>query len=120
MERLLKKSEQFQWTDNCKKELDVLKEKLASAPTLVHPNWDKKFHVHIDAFGISLGVVLAQLGDTSVDHPVYFSNRMLSMAERNYTTTEREALTMVYSLQKFRHYLLGGKFKFFMDHSTLK
>jgi hypothetical protein len=27
---------------------------------------------------------------------------------------------MVYSLQKFRHYCLGGHFKFFIDHSTLK
>lgn len=27
---------------------------------------------------------------------------------------------MVYSLQKFHHYLLGGTFKFFMDHSALK
>jgi hypothetical protein len=27
---------------------------------------------------------------------------------------------MVYALQKFRHYLLGGHFKFFTDHSTLK
>ena len=27
---------------------------------------------------------------------------------------------MVYGLQKFRHYLLGGHFKMFTDHSTLK
>jgi hypothetical protein len=27
---------------------------------------------------------------------------------------------MVYALQKFRHYLLGGHFKMFTDHSTLK
>ena len=27
---------------------------------------------------------------------------------------------MVYSLQKFCHYLLGGMFKFFTDHSALK
>ena len=27
---------------------------------------------------------------------------------------------MVYALQKFRHYLLGGDFKMFTDHSTLK
>jgi hypothetical protein len=26
---------------------------------------------------------------------------------------------MVYALQKFRHYLLGGHFKMFTDHSTL-
>ena len=27
---------------------------------------------------------------------------------------------MIYALQKFRHYLLGSHFKFFIDHSTLK
>jgi hypothetical protein len=27
---------------------------------------------------------------------------------------------MVYALQKFHHYLLGGHFKMFNDHSTLK
>ena len=64
--------------------------------------------------------MLAQPGETNLDHPIYFSNRKLSTAEKNYTTTEREALAMVYSLQKFFHYLLGGPFKFFIDHSSLK
>jgi hypothetical protein len=27
---------------------------------------------------------------------------------------------MVYTLHKFRHYLLGKHFKMFIDHSTLK
>ena len=35
-------------------------------------------------------------------------------------TTEHEGLAMVYALQKFRHYLLGGHFKMFTDHSSLK
>jgi hypothetical protein len=38
----------------------------------------------------------------------------------NYTTNEREGLAMVYALQNFRHYLLGGHFKMFTDHSALK
>jgi hypothetical protein len=38
----------------------------------------------------------------------------------NYTTIEREGLAMVYTLQKFRHYLLGGHFKMFTNHSALK
>jgi hypothetical protein len=33
---------------------------------------------------------------------------------------EREGLAMVYTLQKFRHYLLGKHFKMFKYHSTLK
>jgi hypothetical protein len=33
---------------------------------------------------------------------------------------ESKVLEMVYALQKFRHYLLGGHFKMFTNHSTLK
>ena len=44
----------------------------------------------------------------------------MSAAERNYTTTEREALAVVYSCKKFRHYLLGYKVIFHTDHDSLK
>ena len=89
LKNLLWKSEVFQWMDDCKLALDTLKEKLATVPILVHLDWDKQFHVNIDASGIALGAVLAQPGETTVDHPVYFASRKLSNAEQNYTTTER-------------------------------
>jgi len=66
-----------------------------------------------------LGIVLAQSGEGNIDHPIAFASRKLSTAEKNYTTTEREGLAMVYALQKFRHYLLGSRFKMFTDHSAL-
>ena len=50
---------------------------------------------------------------------VYYSSRKLSTAERNYSTTEREALGMIYSINKFRHYLLRKKFTFHVDHAAL-
>jgi hypothetical protein len=61
-----------------------------------------------------------QPGDGAMDHPIYFVRRKLLQAKNNYITTEREGLAMIYSLQKFRHYLLGSHFKFFIDHSPLK
>jgi hypothetical protein len=64
--------------------------------------------------------VLSQPGEGDIDHPLAFSSRKLSTVEINYTTTEREGLAMVYALQKFRPYLLGGHFKMFTDHSMLK
>ena len=49
-----------------------------------------------------------------------FTSRKLSKAEKNYSTTEHEGLAMVYVLQKFKHYLLGGHFNMYTDHSVLK
>jgi hypothetical protein len=46
--------------------------------------------------------------------------RLLNSTKRNYTTTKREALAMVYALQIFRHYLLDNWFVFYVDHMALK
>jgi len=58
MEQLLKKDATYCWNDDYKKSLEILKEKMASAPILVFPKWDIEFHVHMDASCIVLGVVL--------------------------------------------------------------
>ena len=71
------------------------------------PNWDLIFHVHIDASNFAIGCVLAQPDEYKIDHPIYFASRQLNDAERNYTTTEQEGLSMVYEVKKFRHYLLA-------------
>ena len=84
-----------------------LKIRLAMTPVLAYPNWNKEFHVHVDASNYAIGATLAQTGSHSLDHPIYFASRLLSKAEQNYTTTERETLGMVYAMQKFRHYLLA-------------
>ena len=76
--------------------------------------------MHVDASSTTLGVVLAQPGEGNLHHLIAYASRKLSFSKRNYTTTEREGLAMVYALQKFRHYLLGGHFKMFTDHFALQ
>ena len=61
-----------------------------------------------------------QDGREGMDHPIAFARRRLSKVEKNYSTTECEGLAIVYALYKYRHYLLGGHFKMYMDHSVLK
>jgi len=58
MEKLLKKDVTFCWNEDYKKSLDVLKEKMVTAPNLVFPDWKKEFHVHVDASCIELGAIL--------------------------------------------------------------
>jgi hypothetical protein len=93
---------------------------MVTKPILVFLDWRKEFHVHVDASFISLGAVLAQPGEGYIDHPLAFARRKLSTTQINYTTTEREGLAMVYVLQNFHHYLLGGHFNMFTNHYVLK
>ena len=85
-------------TEECQKSLDILKEKMVTALILVFPYWKRPFHVHVDASSIALGIILAQPGDGGIDHPIAFARKKLSSVERNYTTTKREGLAMVYAL----------------------
>lgn len=96
-----------------------MKDRLVSAPILVYADWNKELHVHVDASNFAIGATLAQVGTQGLDHSVFFASRLLSRAERNYSTTEREALGMVYAVQKFRHYLLATPFMFYVDHQAL-
>ena len=46
--------------------------------------------------------------------------KRLNEAQRNYTTTEKELLAVVYALDKFHAYLVGLDIIIFVDHSVLK
>ena len=74
----------------------------------------------MDASNVAIGAVLSQKDDKNFDHPIYYASWQLVATQCNYTTTEREAMGMVYSVQKFRHYLLGYSFVFHVDHDALK
>ena len=51
---------------------------------------------------------------------VYYASKTLNDAQRNYTTTEKELLAIVYAFDKFRAYLVRLIIIIFTDHSTLK
>jgi hypothetical protein len=72
LENLLKKVEVFQWTLECSKVLETLKEKLDTIHILIFPNWENQFHVRVDASGIALGAILSQPGERAMDHPIFF------------------------------------------------
>ncbi len=89
------------------------------APILIAPKWDMEFHVHIDMSNLAIEAMLAQNPTKKCDQPIAYASKLLNNAKKNYTTTNKEALIMVYVLHKFKHYLLGNKFLFYVDHMAL-
>ena len=51
---------------------------------------------------------------------IYYASKTLNEAQRNYTTTEKELLAVVFALDKFCVYLVGSFIVVFIDHSALK
>ena len=117
---LLKKDTPYAWTEIRQAAFEALKKRLVMAPILAAPDWEREFHVTVDASGWCLGAVLWQEDDERRERPIYYASRQMNPAEINYTTTEREALAMIYACKKFRHYLLGYKVIFHTDHDALR
>ena len=93
---------------------------MLSQALVVQPlDWRKSSHVFVDASDIAIGSVLMQVTKPKWYQPVYYASRKISKAEQNYLTMEREDLGMVYSVTKYRHYFLGRKFSFHVDHPAL-
>jgi len=72
-----------------------------------------------DGSDLAIGAVLGQRIDNQ-QHVIYYSSRTLNDAQQNYTTTEKEFLTVVFMLEKIHPYLLGSKTTVFTDHSALR
>ena len=86
---------------------------------MARPDFSKPFKVQCDASVFALGAVLTQESEDG-EHPIVYVSRVLIPAEKNYTTTEKECLAMVWSIKKLRPYLEGYKFTVVTEHSALR
>ncbi|KAL6335115.1 hypothetical protein AAG906_027175 [Vitis piasezkii] len=116
---LLVKDAKFVWDEKCQKSFEKLKQFLTTAPIVRAPNWKLPFEVMCDASDLAMGSVLGQREDGKT-YVIYYASKTLNEAQRNYTTTEKELLAIVFALDKFRAYLVGSSIVVFTDHSALK
>lgn len=116
---LTKKNAKWMWTEKEQKAFEKLKALLVSPPILKQIDEAKPFKIMTDASNYALGAVLIQ-GEKEDEHPIEYASRLLLPAERNYSTTEREALAVVWAIQKFRGYIEGSEVQILTDHQPLK
>ncbi|WJZ84324.1 hypothetical protein VitviT2T_003933 [Vitis vinifera] len=116
---LLAKDAKFVWDERCQKSFDQLKQFLTTALIVRAPNWKLPFEVMCDASDFAIRAVLGQR-EHGKPYVIYYASKTLNEAQRNYTTTEKELLAVVFALDKFRAYLVGSFIIVFTNHSALK
>ncbi|GJY98333.1 reverse transcriptase domain-containing protein, partial [Tanacetum coccineum] len=119
MTQLLMKQAKFDFSDDCKKAFNILKEKLTTAPIIISPDWNVPFKLMCDASDFAVEAVLGQRINGKFK-PIYYASKTLNNAQEHYTTTEKELLSVVLPFDKFCPYLILSKTVVYTDHSALK
>lgn len=116
---LLKKSKmKFVWSEKAESAFNILKTALISAPVLATPDFSQPFILYCDASDVGVGAVLVQ-GSGTNERAITYMSQKLSAAQAKYTTTEKECLSVILAIEKFRPYIEGVRFTVFTDHASL-
>ncbi|XP_058774075.1 uncharacterized protein LOC131648329 [Vicia villosa] len=108
LSNLLNQGTCFNFDESCVQAFNDLKDRLATTPVIVAPDWTNPFELMCDASDYAIGAVLGQRKG-KIFHVIHYASKVLNDAQVNYATTEKELLAIVYALEKFRSYLIGSK-----------
>ncbi|KAK1665813.1 hypothetical protein QYE76_053972 [Lolium multiflorum] len=116
---LLQKDVPFVFDDDCKEAFETLKKALTTAPIVEPPDWNLPFEIMCDASDFLVGAVLGQRVDKKLN-VIHYASKTLDAAQRNYATTEKELLAVVFACDKFRSYIVDSKVTIHTDHAAIR
>ena len=111
---LTSKNTKQDWKDDHQKCFDAIKRVIGREVLLGYPDFSAPLEIHTDASKLKIGAVISQKGK-----PIAFYSRNMNSAQQNYTTTEKELLSIVATLKEFRNILLGHQITVYTDHKKL-
>jgi hypothetical protein len=103
----LKKKAPIKWTDEMQKAFNKIFLLMAPNALAAYPDHNKGFDLYTDASDFQLGVCILQEG-----RPVAYFSRKLTKSQQNYTTMEKEMLSIVATLKEFEVCSLVWTFMF--------
>ncbi|XP_055623628.1 uncharacterized protein K02A2.6-like [Toxorhynchites rutilus septentrionalis] len=117
---LLRSECKFVWTEEHQKAFDEIKKAVCDIKKLGFFNVKDKTILVADASPTGLGAVLLQEDVQGQKQIIAYASKSLTNLERKYFQTEKEALALVWAVDRFKLYLQGAKFALVTDCKPLK
>lgn len=113
--RVLTKAEvQFHWEAQQERAFQRVKDLCTKAPVLAYYDVEKPCVIQCDSSNLAFGAVLLQ-----DSRPVAYASRKLRPAQQKWAPIEKEMAAIVFSVTKFRSYILGKETLVQTDHKPL-
>lgn len=117
---LTKLGTEWDWTPECSAAVSQLKAAILDEAVQAHPDFKRPFIIDCDASDVGMGFVLSQKNDKGAEEIVLVDSRVFTPAERKWHIREKEALGIIWSLEKSRSFVLGSKELLVRTDSTLR
>ena len=119
LNQLLKSGSRWNWSSECQQAFAEAKKQLSSDTVLAHYNPSLPLQLATDASAYGIGAVNSHTFPDGTERPIAFASRTLSNSEKRYAQLEKEALSLIFGIQKFHSYLYVRAFTLYTDHKPL-
>lgn len=109
---------ELKWTADAEVAFNKLKDELANATLLAHPDPNAQLALTVDASDYAVGAALHQIVQGKIQ-PLGFFSRKLNNAQKHYSTYDRELLSAYAAVKYFRYILEARNFTIYTDHRPL-
>ena len=117
--KLTKKNEPYNWTPECDRCFQMLKNHLQEAPILRYPDPNIGYVLYTDASKYAYAGVLTQTIN-GTDHPVAYTSGLFRGSQLNWAVLMKEAYAIYMAVKKLSFYLDSAQITLRSNHLPLK
>ena len=93
---------------------------MITALILAYLDFTKPFSICCNASDFGIGAILQQRDEKGLERVIQYVSWTLNKHERNYSTTEKKGLAIVWRINVYRSYIFGREFEVITDHKAWK